>query len=336
MSDGRKYLSRAFATICIVPVTGTALALSAAAPAAAAPDVDHVTKKAQALSGAAHDAAQRYHRARVDARQARHRLVSLRTELAQRQKALEAFRAQVASSVVVSSTGDDVMLTSEPPSPATSVGLADRLSTVSQFDDRQTELLTRYAQQVQHLQARQNATVAEVSHAVAHADRARALKLRTARRAAAAAKLLDVLKERAAARASRSAERTSAGATPPVAGAVSGRAAAAVSYALAQVGKAYVFGAAGPSAFDCSGLTMRAWAQAGVSLPHSSSAQMGSGPSVPQSQLQPGDLVFYYSPVSHVGMYIGNGQIVNAENPGVGVKITGVNSMPYAGAVRPG
>ena len=88
---------------------------------------------------------------------------------------------------------------------------------------------------------------------------------------------------------------------------------------MAQVGKSYVYGAAGPSAFDCSGLTMMAWAQAGVGLPHSSGAQMGSGTPVSQSELQPGDLVFYYSPVSHVGMYIGNGQIVNALNPGAGV-----------------
>jgi cell wall-associated NlpC family hydrolase len=117
---------------------------------------------------------------------------------------------------------------------------------------------------------------------------------------------------------------------------VSGRAAAAVRYALAQVGDAYVYGAAGPDAFDCSGLTMMAWAQAGVGLPHSSSAQMGSGPRVSSSDLQPGDLVFYYSPVSHVGLYIGNALIVNAENPSAGVRVTGVFSMPYAGAVRPG
>jgi cell wall-associated NlpC family hydrolase len=105
---------------------------------------------------------------------------------------------------------------------------------------------------------------------------------------------------------------------------------------MAQVGNSYVYGAAGPSAFDCSGLTMMAWAQAGVGLPHSSGAQMGSGTPVSQSELQPGDLVFYYSPVSHVGMYIGNGQIVNALNPGAGVAISGVNDMPYSGAVRPG
>ena len=81
---------------------------------------------------------------------------------------------------------------------------------------------------------------------------------------------------------------------------------------------------------------MMAWAQAGVSLPHSSSAQMGSGSPVSQSDLQPGDLVFYYSPVSHVGIYIGNGQIVHASNPSTGVQVSPVFSMPYSGAVRPG
>jgi cell wall-associated NlpC family hydrolase len=115
-----------------------------------------------------------------------------------------------------------------------------------------------------------------------------------------------------------------------------GRAAAAIQYAMAQVGDAYVYGAAGPSAFDCSGLTMMAWAQAGVSLPHSSSAQYGSGPHISESQLMPGDLVFYYSPISHVEMYIGNGLIVGAANPGAGVRVADLHSMPYVGAVRPG
>ena len=105
---------------------------------------------------------------------------------------------------------------------------------------------------------------------------------------------------------------------------------------MAQVGDAYVYGAMGENAFDCSGLTMRAWAQAGVSLPHSSSAQFGSGPRIAASDLQPGDLVFYYSPISHVGMYIGNGMIVHAANPGTGVAVSGLYSMPYVGAVRPG
>jgi cell wall-associated NlpC family hydrolase len=107
-----------------------------------------------------------------------------------------------------------------------------------------------------------------------------------------------------------------------------------VSYALAQVGDAYVYGAAGPSAFDCSGLMMMAWGQAGVGLPHSSSAQMGSGTPVSQSALQPGDLVFYYSPVSHVGMYIGNGMMINAPNFGEDVKVEPVFWNSFVGAVR--
>jgi cell wall-associated NlpC family hydrolase len=103
---------------------------------------------------------------------------------------------------------------------------------------------------------------------------------------------------------------------------------------MAQVGKAYVYGAAGPNAFDCSGLMMMAWAQAGISLPHSSSAQYGMGRHVSSNDLQPGDLVFYYSPISHVAMYIGNGLIVEAANPGAGIRVSPVFSMPYAGATR--
>ena len=106
--------------------------------------------------------------------------------------------------------------------------------------------------------------------------------------------------------------------------------------AQSKIGAPYVYGAAGPSAYDCSGLTMMAWAQAGVSLPHSSSAQYSSGPHISESQLMPGDLVFYYSPISHVGMYIGNGMIVHAANPGSGVLVSDLHSMPYVGAVRPG
>ncbi len=108
-----------------------------------------------------------------------------------------------------------------------------------------------------------------------------------------------------------------------------------VDYALARVGLAYVWGAAGPRAYDCSGLTMRAYQSVGISLPHSSSAQYGYGRHISASALRPGDLVFYYSPIHHVGIYIGHGMIVNAENPSVGVTIAPLYSMPYVGAVRP-
>ena len=102
------------------------------------------------------------------------------------------------------------------------------------------------------------------------------------------------------------------------------------------MGSTYVWGTSGPSTFDCSGLMSYAYAQVGISLPRSSRAQFSMGTSVAKSDLQPGDLVFYYSPVSHVGMYIGDGKIVDAANPRSGVRITSVNSMPYSGARRVG
>ena len=109
----------------------------------------------------------------------------------------------------------------------------------------------------------------------------------------------------------------------------------AVDTARGQVGKPYEYGAAGPDSYDCSGLTQYAYAAAGVSLPHSSSMQSQMGTPVSRSELQPGDLVFFYSPVSHVGMYIGNGQMVHAATSGQPVKVAGLDSMgSFTGARR--
>jgi cell wall-associated NlpC family hydrolase len=108
----------------------------------------------------------------------------------------------------------------------------------------------------------------------------------------------------------------------------------AVNTALAQVGKPYVWGASGPNSFDCSGLTMYSYAAAGVSLPHSSSGQSTMGTPVSRDQLQPGDLVFFYSPVSHVGMYIGNGEMVHASTEGTPVQVVSLDSMPGYNSAR--
>jgi cell wall-associated NlpC family hydrolase len=106
----------------------------------------------------------------------------------------------------------------------------------------------------------------------------------------------------------------------------SGGAAKAVAYARAQVGKPYVYGADGPDSFDCSGLTMMAWAQAGVSLPHSSSAQYAATRHVSSSDLQPGDLIFYYSPISHVAIYVGGGMQVAATHTGDYVRLQALHT----------
>lgn len=115
---------------------------------------------------------------------------------------------------------------------------------------------------------------------------------------------------------------------------ISGRAGIALRFALKQIGDSYYFGAAGPTRWDCSGLTMVAFAQAGVSLPHSSQAQIHYGRKISRGSLLPGDLVFFYRGVTHVGIYLGHGLMVNAPRPGRKVQVTPVSSMPFAGAVR--
>ena len=118
---------------------------------------------------------------------------------------------------------------------------------------------------------------------------------------------------------------------------VSGRSGKALQYALKQIGDKYVFGAAGMTTWDCSGLTMRAFQNAGVSLPHSSRAQYSYGKSVKRSELKPGDLVFFGRPISHVGIYIGGGKMVHAPRSGSRVKIASASNLgrkPYIGARR--
>jgi cell wall-associated NlpC family hydrolase len=123
---------------------------------------------------------------------------------------------------------------------------------------------------------------------------------------------------------------------PPVAGPMSAQVSRVVAYAEAQVGKPYIFGAAGPGAYDCSGLTMQAWAQAGVALPHSAADQYTYGRHVSYDQLQPGDLIFLYSPIDHVELYVGNDLAVSAADPALGIIYVhpSTDLADYAGATR--
>ncbi len=123
-----------------------------------------------------------------------------------------------------------------------------------------------------------------------------------------------------------------------LANSVSGRAGVALRYAVQQIGDNYVWGAAGPIKWDCSGLTMRAYEQAGVRLPHSSRAQFGYGRTISRDNLLPGDLVFFDSPISHVGIYIGKNKMVHAPRPGARVQIAEFGNFfgrkKYVGARR--
>ena len=118
---------------------------------------------------------------------------------------------------------------------------------------------------------------------------------------------------------------------------VSGAAGAAVAAAYSQIGVPYVAFKASPSeGFDCSGLTSWAWAQAGVSIPHQSGQQFRSNPQVPKDEAQPGDLVFFYSPISHVGMYVGNGMMIDSPHTGAFVRLVPIKWGSVVGVSRPG
>ncbi|KJK39897.1 hypothetical protein UK15_09665 [Streptomyces variegatus] len=116
--------------------------------------------------------------------------------------------------------------------------------------------------------------------------------------------------------------------------AASGRGSAAVAAARSALGRPYVWGANGPSGFDCSGLMQWSYAQAGVSLPRTSQAQRYAGRQVPLSEARPGDLVVYRGDASHVGMYMGNGQVIHAPYPGAPVRYDPVGMMPVSSVTR--
>jgi peptidoglycan DL-endopeptidase RipA len=194
--------------------------------------------------------------------------------------------------------------------------------------------VTRQQAYVQASQSKRNSLAGQVASAKAHVA-----ALKSARQAALAAAA-------AAAAAKAAAEAGSPENTAPSWGSGSGASSSqgdvAANWALTQLGKPYLWGGAGPDAYDCSGLTMEAWAQAGVALLHYTGYQWEEGPHVPLDDLQRGDLLFYATDnsdpatIHHVGIYIGNGMMVDAPYTGAFVRIDSIYQPGYPiGAVRP-
>lgn len=200
------------------------------------------------------------------------------------------------------------------------------------LDQRRAEADERVAAHTKAL-AKVQGELAELVRA--EEERRRAEEERLAReKAAREAAAREAARKAAAAKARASGGAATAGkeVPPPSPGAKG-----AIAAAMSQLGVPYRYAGSTPGvAFDCSGLTMWAWGQAGVDLPHSSRMQFASLPQVPVDQLQPGDLVFFGSPIHHVGMYIGNDQMVHAPHTGDVVKVVTVWRRDLVGAARPG
>lgn len=208
--------------------------------------------------------------------------------------------------------------------------------------DRLTGRQARQLDELREEQRRLGQERQEASRKLAELDALRSDVARHKRsvtaKLAAAQRLLNAMPSEERAdfeRSSRSGGRPDALPDLPSLGPSSGRAATAVMAARAAVGRPYVWGSTGPSGFDCSGLMVWSYRQAGVSLPRTSQAQRYAGRQVPLSQARPGDLVTYRSDASHVGMYVGNGQVVHAPYPGARVRYDPVGMMPVSSVTRP-
>ena len=335
--------------LCMAAVT-TFGGMSAAQVVHADPDLtlDEVRERVDGLYKEANVAAERYH-------QATDELDDIERRLAKAQERVERQEARLRD--LISDVGGFAAATYRTGGidPTLQVLLADdpedylaKASVVDAYAKQQAEQLAAVAEHRQRLEqdtllADEALTRLQAVEEVLEAEKAHAETL-----LADAQRLLDSLeaeererleRERRAAaaeRESRAAEREAEQPAPDVP--ASGRGQVALDFALAQLGKPYAWGGNGPDAYDCSGLTKAAWAAAGVSLPRSSHQQIGVGTRVSWDQMRPGDLIFFYSPISHVGIYAGNGQMVHAVRPGVPVSLESLDGhyrSNLAGVSRP-
>jgi peptidoglycan DL-endopeptidase CwlO len=326
------------------------VALVAAVPGSAVasprPSLHKVQVQVDKLNRQADAATETYNDARVHFAESNRRLTVVKHRLEAKQAEVDAMQSSVGqlASAAYKSGGLDptvqILLADDPEA------FLQSAVALNQLGRQQSAVLARVVAARQGLASARNDVTQQRSRASALADQIKSQKHAIEAKLAEAKQLLGTLKadqlakydaalHAVAARGHSVASRSRAGNIPSYDGPASGRASDAIKTAYAQLGDPYVYGAAGPNAFDCSGLTMFAWNSAGVSLPHSSAAQYSSLRHVAISDLQPGDLVFYYSPISHVAIYIGGGRIIHAPHPGLSVEIAPLHEMPISGAARP-
>ncbi|MET9499389.1 NlpC/P60 family protein [Streptomyces sp. NPDC006552] len=324
------------ATVLTVAAAASAAAALGAAPAGAAPQdrpadtkaaVDRLYEQAESATEAFNKADERADRLRAD-------LAASQDQVARGQERINRMRralGMVAGAQYRSGGLDPslaLMFSSDPAAYLDRAGTLDRISArqageLSELQTAQRELAQERAEAQRKL-----AALDKSRKAVAQHKRTVEAKLSTARR------LLNSLPD-----GDRAAyERASRGdARPDLAGAgpaSSARAAAALAAAQSALGKPYVWGANGPSGFDCSGLMQWSYGRAGVGLPRTSQAQRYAGRQVPLSQARPGDLVAYGSDAHHIAIYAGNGQVIHAPYPGAPVRYDPVGMMPVSSVTR--
>ncbi|WP_317442900.1 NlpC/P60 family protein [Streptomyces collinus] len=300
---------------------------------------DEVKAKVDKLYGQAEQATEKYNGAKEKQQKLQKEISTIQDNVARGQQELNKLRDGLGSMATAQyrSGGIDpsvqLFLSSNPDD------YLDKASTLDQLSSQQVEALKKIQDKQRELAQERAEATEKLKDLAATRTELGDKKKEVQGKLAEAQKLLNTLtaKEKAALdaeqqRANRSStERVDLKDAPPA----SGRAGAAFSAAQSQIGKPYVYGATGPSSFDCSGLTSWAYAQAGVSIPRTSEAQANAGTRIyNQSDLKVGDLVIFYGDMHHVGLYAGNGQVLHAPHTGAVVRYEAMGNMPFQFGVR--
>ncbi|MET8828407.1 NlpC/P60 family protein [Streptomyces sp. NPDC004610] len=327
------------------------LALAGAATATAFDGTGHaapeltaaqVKAKVDQLYQEAEAATEQYNGAKEKAEAARARLGLLQDEAARKEERLNSERAALGTAAAAQYRGGgldpalQLALTEDPD------GYLDGAAFAERAGDRQSAAVTRVRRHLGEIERLRGAARVELASLTARQAELKRHRTTVDGKLDSARRLLSQLTAEERARVTGPADGTASGGTASdgttsggtTAAAPNARAAAAVSYARQKLGSPYVWGATGPDAFDCSGLIQAAYRSAGVALPRTTYAQIDAGRRISRAELRPGDLVFFYSGISHVGLYIGDGRMIHAPNPSAPVRVAPIDQMPFAGATR--
>ncbi|MFD9326680.1 NlpC/P60 family protein [Streptomyces sp. NPDC060065] len=343
----------ALATAALTSVALLSQTATAAPSEEPKPSLEEVEKKVDDLYRQAESATDKYNAAKEKTSKQRKQVDTLLDDVAKRTEKLNTAREELGSFAAAQyRTGAaapdtaSLLLADNPQDYFDQTQLMDRLTTrqkaaVDDYVTEQaaaTEKRTEASQSLETLTTSQTAlktSKADVQQKLAKArellsqltaeEKARLAAIEEEQRKEAERKAAELAQQQAAAEAAAKAAQESSssattGSTATADSSYATKAAKALAFARAQVGKPYVWGATGPGSYDCSGLTQAAWKAAGVTLPRVTYDQVNAGTTVALSDAQPGDLVFFYDDVSHVGLYIGNGMMIHAPKPGAYVR----------------
>ncbi|MFG2891979.1 NlpC/P60 family protein [Streptomyces sp. NPDC048248] len=369
-SPGSRRTAAGLTTAALASVT--LLSQSAeAAPRAPKPTIEEVKQKVDGLYRQAEVATQKYNAAKEKAEEQRETVDKLLDAAAKRAERMNESRRTLGTFASAQyRTGGmnptaQLMLAKDPQQFVDRSHLMERLTgrqkqAVTDYQEQQAEATrqraeaTRSLERLQESQTSLKESKQSVQGKLAEArqllsrltaqEKARLAELERKREAAAERKAEELARKQAEEERRQREEQkqpgdgTSDGSTgggSDTGGSYSTKADKALAFARAQMGKPYVWGATGPTSYDCSGLTQAAWKAAGVDLPRTTWDQVKVGERVATKDLQPGDLVFFYDDISHVGMYIGGGKMIHAPKPGANVREESIYYMPIYGSVRP-